>query len=201
MNGGIWIRLSTFCSTAALRETEPGPESSLCSVLRPDTVWEVRFVYTLGNQSVNNKRTPTYVNRFIHIWTHKQSDDQKKQRTVISVKLNQKCCIKSVLHVGKVSSSWFLFMSRPVSLTYNQESVLERDPWRAAVVYQGENRDIGLSLIACLKITFKKTVASVFYSLLCRLVFFTCPGINKCQGAVGERCKDLGCQWVTGLPG
>ena len=47
MNAGIWIRSSTSCSTAARRETEPGQESSQCSVLRPDTaceVWKFHFV-------------------------------------------------------------------------------------------------------------------------------------------------------------
>ncbi|XP_033181678.1 thymidylate synthase isoform X2 [Mastacembelus armatus] len=37
MNEGIWIRSSTSCNTVAGRGTEPGQESSLCSVPKPDT--------------------------------------------------------------------------------------------------------------------------------------------------------------------
>lgn len=54
----------------------------------------------------------------------------------------------SLLLLSVMSNNQLLLISRPVPLADDQESILERDPGRAAVVYQGE--DGGKIIFKCL---------------------------------------------------
>lgn len=122
---------------------------------------------------------------------------------VIRVCNNPALAFKMHFACADSSKMTCFLVCRSVATADNQEGVLERNPRRTAVVYQGRFNNT----VPFLKSVIQKCRRSNDKWRICKVErtrmgnFGVATGIHKCQRALRERSKDLGCQWFQGIPG